>query len=452
MSRDTYVVHNAYFDSGGPWGMFGATMAAYAEAITQRPFAQFFNVLSGSSIGAVTAAALAIHSPAKLFLFSTYACSRVLFPGRMDNMFKKQLANRSLRLFDDHLDHMTLYHTLSPHFGGKVMNDVPGSLLIAAHNLDKKRDEFLGKLDKTLFDERAMKMTFINGSTPLIDGPMASSSIHGVFHPYVVHGQSYGDNGTVITAGHVNREIDRCLKARQKGLHAARPRRSRFDLSAIFGAKAARPPKTLANTDNAVVLTLFLGTGDLSALPYDRQTQIRAGLLGIFDDKQYGLLHAYKRSTQQHDKATMEDHYDPHTSAATGLPAITSVNRSLIPEDGNLQQAACFPSTEQLDCSPKNLHKMSAFATDYYVPENRGTVARFLDVVARNQFAQGAIGEEEHTHLRKACEVLAGPLQNDVLDDLRITDQTGEAVFQKYRPPVPAPAARGWPLRRAVPA
>jgi hypothetical protein len=75
MSRGTYVAYNAYFDSGGPWGLLGSFYAAYIEAKIQRPFRSLVDVLSGSSMGGLNAESLAADAPAARLMYSTYACS-----------------------------------------------------------------------------------------------------------------------------------------------------------------------------------------------------------------------------------------------------------------------------------------------------------------------------------------------------------------------------------------
>jgi hypothetical protein len=336
---------------------------------------------------------------------------------------------------------------LEMHFGERTMGELPISLLVSAHNMTKKRDELLGCLHGDLFDVSALKIPLVNGSTPLMDGAMATTSIPGVFEPHLLNGSHYRDNGAIVSAGQIHKELDAALKARQRALHAAIRGSAVESIKSAFGSIARHTlggARTLASTDNAVVRTLFFGTGDLSDMPYDHARQQRAGFMAAVSPNEYSSLHATKRSAQEQDRRDMERHYDPQTMAVTGSPAITSFNRSIIPRPGT-DEIHKFPSSNPMDCTPANLHKVFYVAA-LNVADNTAKLAGTLHEIATTRFAQGSIDQAEHTHLRRAADRIGKEDPWPVLNQLMVTDANGQGVYtdhsQKHRKDIAWPHMR----------
>ncbi len=437
MGRGTYIAHNAYSDSGAAFGLLSVLPAAYIEAVTERPFASFFNALSGASIGGVITASLAIGAPAIELAHSIYACSIDLLNRSSQSLVVSQILNQKIfgghHVLADHFDHSVLYRMLAPRYGDTTMSDLPVSLVLSAHNMTKKRDELLGRLDSRLFDTGALAMELVNGTTRLIDGVMAGTSIPSVFMPYTVKGSHYRDNGMVISAGLIHKELDAALKARQQALHAGNinPDISRRGFLS-FGRAGAAPAKfrTLANTDHALVRTLFLGTGDMSELPYTPERQVHAGFFGAIDNAEYSTLHATKAGAWAQDRRDMARGYDPASMAATGMPAITPINRSIIPRQGT-EEERLFPTSNPLDCTPANLHKIFYVAA-LNVADNVGKLGAMLHEIAVTRYAQGDIDADEY---RKSCADAHRIATQDpwpILERIMVTDRNGQEIYNRY--------------------
>ena len=439
MGRGSYVVHNAFFDCGGPWGIIQTVLAAYIEERTGRPFHTFFDSLSGASIGGVNAIVLGLGIPARILGHAEYACSIDLFKDASETIVRNQIVNRKLgvSLLKDHHDHMQLYYTLAPHFRDQVMNDIKPSILVAAHNMEHKRNFWFGRMDGDTFDEKALKYPLINGTTPLLDAAMATTCIPGVFRPWEFNGAHYRDFGPAISAGKAHKELDSALQAKRAELIRARrgqPMNRRDALRLGFGRSSSNGPRTLENADGAVMRTLFVGTGDLTGLPYTKAVQNNAGFLGAVNDGEYSMLHMVKQNAQQEERADMERYFDAQTMRATGMPAITRINKSLVWDKSDPMQRETFPSLTQMDCTPGNLQKVFYFA-GLNVEQHMTTIAAVLQEITINQLAQGKIDQPEYDRMSAICMAIAKESPWRILEErnILVTAHNGPGIYEKHR-------------------
>lgn len=444
MGQGSYVVHNAFFDCGGPWGIIQTVLAAYIEARTGREFRSFFDSFTGASIGGVNAIVLGLGIPAKTLGYAEYACSMDLFKNSSEAIVRGQILNKAIHfsLLKDHHDHMMLYHTLAPHFKDNVMNNLPLSILVAAHNMDRKLNFWFGRMDPDLFNEKALKAPLINGTTPLLHAAMATTSIPGVFRPWEFNGEHYRDFGPAISAGNAHKELDAALQARwmeQARARRSQPMNRREALRLGFGRASGHLHRTLANAESAVVRTLFLGTGDLNDLPYTKAVQNNAGFMGAVDDQEYSVMHMVKRHAQQEERADMERYFDDKTIRATGRPAITRINKSLVWSKDDPLDRETFPSLTQTDCSPANLQKVFYFA-GLNLEQHMTTIAAALQEITTNQLAQGKIPPAEYDRMSAICASIAreSPWQILEQEKIMVTDANGAEIYEKYHPRVPA--------------
>jgi len=442
MSRGSYVVHNASFDCGGPWGIIEAVLAAYVEARTGRKFNSFFDTLTGASIGGVNALVLGLGIDAKTLAHCIYACSIDLFKDSTDDIIRNQILNLKFGLdLKDHHEHLYLYYTLLPHFLEKTLSDMPATVLIAAHNMEQKLNFWFGRMDPALFDESALKNPLLNGTTRLMDVAMAATSIPGVFHPWEVNGEHYRDFGPGISAGKIHKEVDAALQKRFRQMAQARrgtPMSRREALSFRFARNTRGGPRTLENADGAVVRTLFVGAGDVSKLPYTKAKQFKAGIMGAMSDDEYSTLHLIKQSAAQEERADMEMFYDDKTIAATGRPAITRINKSLVWKEGDEDERASFPSLKQMDCSPANLQKLFVFAA-LSLQQNLPKLAEVLREITINQVAQGRIQQDEYERMIGICDAMATENPFDLLkqEGILVTAENAREIYERHRAHMP---------------
>jgi uncharacterized protein len=163
-------------DGGGVRGLIPAIVLAEIERRTGRPAGALFDLVAGTSAGAIIACAVTKPSPL------TAAEVAELFETEAAQIFDRSLLKRVISiggLLDERYDSEGLVQTLRRHLGTARLADAQPAVLITAYDLHRRRAVFLRRGD----------------DLSMVDAAHASSAAPTYFEPVPVDGMALVDGG-----------------------------------------------------------------------------------------------------------------------------------------------------------------------------------------------------------------------------------------------------------------
>jgi hypothetical protein len=167
------------------------------------------------------------------------------------------------------------------------------------------------------------------------------------------------------------------------------------------------------------------------------------------NDHEYGGLHLLKKTAYKTAFDAVKDLHDARTIAATGRPAVTTINKSLVRQPGNAFEKEHFPSLSQMECTPENLHKVFYFAA-LSAEQNRLNLAAILTENSKNQLAQGEIDKDEYEYRMPRIEKMSARDAWPTLENIIVTDKNGPEIYKRLSVKPKKQAVYHLPLSTAV--
>ena len=163
-------------DGGGIKGVFAASFLANLEQRCEGRIVDYFDLIAGTSTGAIIAAALAVGIPAQDVLN--------LYMQKADKIFPK---HKGISLYKGRYATKPLEEELRAVFGDTLIKDCKTRLVIPAFNL---------KTTKTrVFKTQHAENLFFDKDLKIVDCLLATTAAPTYFSPYKMEGGTYIDGG-----------------------------------------------------------------------------------------------------------------------------------------------------------------------------------------------------------------------------------------------------------------
>lgn len=164
-------------DGGGIKGIFSASFLAEIEEKCDGMFSEYFDMVAGTSTGAIIAAALSIGIPAREILDLYLERGKEIFPQ----------GSASFKLFGGKYSNEPLKKALTEVFGTKKIKDCQTRLLIPAFDLENRKVH--------IFKTPHSEDLYFDKESLLVDCLLATTAAPIYFSPYQMHGGIYMDGG-----------------------------------------------------------------------------------------------------------------------------------------------------------------------------------------------------------------------------------------------------------------
>lgn len=164
-------------DGGGIKGIFSASFLAEIEEKCGGPYSEYFDMIAGTSTGAIIAAALSIGIPAQEILNLYLKKGKEIFPK----------GSTHFKLFHGKYSNEPLKNALIEVFGTKKIKDCQTRLLIPAFDLENRKVH--------IFKTPHSEDLYFDKECLLVDCLLATTAAPIYFSPYQMNGGIYMDGG-----------------------------------------------------------------------------------------------------------------------------------------------------------------------------------------------------------------------------------------------------------------
>ncbi len=188
-SRDFWILA---LSGGGYRGLFTSTVLAEMERLAGCPIAKKFDLIAGTSVGSILAAALAKEVPAERLPALFLAHGREIFNGTWKHLPLLRRLNLGFfgaRYGSSGLEQLLLRDDL---LGDSCFNDVQHRLMIPSINLSKGAAQF--------FKTQHISEYKFDGGIRLVDAVMASAAAPTFFPVHRFNNSRYADGGLVANS------------------------------------------------------------------------------------------------------------------------------------------------------------------------------------------------------------------------------------------------------------
>lgn len=163
-------------DGGGIKGIFAASFLANIEKTCGIRICDYFDLIIGTSTGAIIAAALALEIPAERILELYLEKGKVIFPQK-----------RKIPLFGGRYQTAPLKSELEKIFAEKKLKDSKTRLMIPSYNLETRK--------VTIFKTSHAEDLYIDKEKKIVDCLLASTAAPTFFNPYKMEDGVFMDGG-----------------------------------------------------------------------------------------------------------------------------------------------------------------------------------------------------------------------------------------------------------------